>query len=660
MTDLIKNIKELLPNILADPYGWANTTSIATLVGALKTFSHYYYNTKENLVTDAVFDIIRDVLEKRDSENPYLKEVGAPITKDKVKLPYTMPSLDKIKPTTDTLSKWIQKYKGPYVLSDKLDGVSCLFYKTRNSLKLFTRGDGKEGQDITHLTQYVLKIPKTVLKTIPDETAVRGELIIPKKSFKLIPPEYKNSRNAIAGLVNAKHFSEDIANITEFVAYSVINPRHTQSDQMDMLKKWKFNVVTYNIVDKLTNEQLATLLDDRRKNSAYEIDGIVVVDSSQVYDNPESNPEFGFAFKKVMTDQITEATVVDVLWKVSKHGYIKPRIEIKPVDLLGVTIKYATVFNAKFVVDNKLGPGAVIKLIRSGDVIPYVMEVLKPATSKKPKMPEIPYIWNDTNVDIIVKDIHGAANDEILIRQFVSFFEKLGVKFISEGIVTKIVKAGYTNLMDIIDANLDNLADIDGIGDKLLQKIYTNIDNAFKTTNLETLMAASNVFGRGFGVRKIKPLLVAYPNIMNEKWTKATIIEKLMVVDGFDTKTATQFANNFSKFIKFFEELSEVAEIEHLKTPKAKAKPAAAAAAAAKVQNNVSFKGQTIVFTGFRNKEWETFIEEHEGKVTSAVSKNTTLVVYAVDGPESNKVTKARELKIPMMTIDEFKNKYKL
>ncbi len=635
-----------LQKILKDPYNYAVSIGPKKLATLLKKLSEHYYNTGVSLVPDVMYDVLRDTLEELDPNNKFLKQVGAPISKDKVKLPYFMPSLDKIKPTTDALDKWLKKYDGPYVLSDKLDGVSGLIYKDKqDKVKLFTRGDGSEGQDISHLIPYVLK--NTVqLSKMPKDSAIRGELIVSKENFKKVSGEFKNARNTVAGLVNSKHYSKKLAAITDFVGYAVINPELTQLEQMKKMEQWKFSVVNYVVKKKLTNDMLSKYLVERRKDSSYEVDGIVVIDSSKVYSNKNKNPEHGFAFKAVLTDQVAEATVMDVLWDVSKHGYLKPKVKINPINLVGVEINYATAFNAKFVKDNVLGPGAVIKLVRSGDVIPHIMKVIKPSASGKPKMPDTPYYWTKTGVDIVVKDIHGDRKDRILVRQITHFFKVLGVKYISEGIITKIVESGHKSVIDIIK-NKDKLSQIDGVGDTIVDKIFTNIDNAFKSLTLGQLMAASNIFGRGFGTRRARLITDEYPNIMKEKWTKDAMISKIEKIDGFDTLTATQFASGFDKFKTFVTKLEKVVDISHLKKKQV-----------SKKKTDMKFKDMKIVFSGVRDKDAEKIIENNGGKVTSSVSNNTTLLVYA--DKETSKYKKAVELDIQTLTLDEFKKKYNM
>lgn len=640
------SITSLAKKINNNPYSFAVSVTIDTLVQTLKDLSHHYYNTKHALVTDEIYDILTSILKNRDPTHPFFDQIGAPIDHDVVKLPYFMPSLDKVKSDTDAITKWIKIYQGPYVLSDKLDGVSGLFVKTKGLYKLYTRGNGIEGQDITHLIPFV--IPNIDTLNIPNNAAIRGELIISKHDFETIKDSFAIPRGAVAGVVNAKNFSVRIAKLTRFISYAIIHPPLTQTQQMTTLKKWKCPLVTYRIDKKINNNMLSNYLIKRRNEGNYDIDGIVVVDSNKYYSLTQKKPHHAKAFKMVLNDQIAETIILDVEWTPSMYGYLKPRIVIDPVVINGTTIKYATAHNALYVVDNLLGPGAVIQLIRSGDVIPKIHKVLKPAATGKPKLPDIPYKWNKTRVDLIVKDIHGAAKDSINTKTITHFFKVMKVKFISEGIVTKLVDAGYNTVIKVISAKLDDLINIDGVGTTLVKKIFTNIKHSFKVATLPQLMAASSTFGRGFGVRRLNLIIENYPKIMTLSWTTTQLKNKVINIDGFDDITATQFSDNFNNFKKFFDQLSKVANIKHLKYPK-------------KIILGKLFTGMRIVFTGFRDKDLQRFVESNGGKVTTSVSKNTSLVVYV--SPEgkapSAKLVKAKQLGITLLTRNDFNNKYK-
>lgn len=655
--DNINDIQEILPELLDNPDKYAKSIPIDTLVDILKKLSYYYYQTGNELVPDAIYDLLFDILSNRDPTNLYLQQIGSIPVKDKVKLPYPMASLNKVKPTSDTLDTWKSKYSGPYVISDKLDGVSALLYKMNNkNIKLYTRGDALSGQDISYLIPHIISL-KVDLTKIPDKTAIRGELIISKNNFKKISQEYKNARNTVAGLVNSKNYSVEIAKLTNFIAYSIIHPNYKQDKQMDKLKEWNFPHVTYKVEQDITVENLSKYLLERREKSTYDIDGLVVVDSSQIYTVTTSNPNYAFAFKMILTDQIATATVLQVEWNVSKDGYLKPTVKIYPVNLVGVVIKNVTAFNARYVVDNKLGPGAIIKIIRSGDVIPHILEVLKPAQT--PQMPPdyIKYKWNKTNIDLIVEDVgDSSVGNVIAIKQITNFFNQLGVKYISEGIVTKLVENKYKTIFDILDGDLNKMSQIEGLGIKVLTKVFDNLKNALQTTNMETLMSASNIFGRGLGKRKLKVILEAYPNIMTNKWDTKTLKNKILELYGFDEITASQFVINFPKFKEFFTKFKNTKFIKDnninlskFEKPKEKNKEK-------KENKNQLFTNQKFVFTGFRDKELQKFIEDNGGTVNTSVSKNTTWVIYT--DTSGAKYQTAITLGINTITLDEFREKY--
>jgi NAD-dependent DNA ligase len=655
---------EILEQIDSNPRKYAENVTISELVQNLQILSDVYYNTGNSLVDDATFDMLREVLEERDPKNKFLKNVGAPIKveKEKVKLPYPMGSLNKIKPEKENLQDWLDKYKGPYILSDKMDGISAQLYKkSANEYKLYTRGDGLVGQDISNLVPYIITNDSIKLDEIPIDTSIRGEIIMSKKNFETISGEMKNARNAVGGIVNSK--TEDatfkkLAKLCDFITYEIIHPRLLYQEQFKLLEKYNFKVAKHRVEKNISYDMLSEYLKDRRKNGEYEIDGIVVADGSKIHEHVEGYPDFAFAFKTVLDDQIAITTVVRVIWDASMDGYLKPRIEIVPVQITGTTVTYATAFNAKFVEENKLGPGAKVKLVRSGDVIPHIMEVIKPATSDKPQMPDIPYVWTPTHVDIIVQDLYGAQNDVITVKRLTFFFKSIDAKYISEGIITKLVNAGYKSVKDILSADKDKLSEIDGIGDKLVNKIFDSIHEALKNVGLAQFMAATHIFGRGLGERKIKEILKTYPNIMNEKWDNKTFLNNILKINGFSTITATKFCDNFKEFKEFLNELNTVegVDLSHL-TKKVEIKPEDEN----EDENEIDLSGKSFVFTGFRDKTLEEKIEELGGKVKTSVSKNTTAVVKPDDSEEkSSKLGDADTYKVKILTKSEFIDQYNL
>lgn len=623
--------------------------SLSDIANMLLTANEAYYN-KTPLITDSQYDIIREYLEHKDPTHPALRKVGASVSKDKVKLPYYMGSMDKIKPDTRALQDWKTRYSGPYVVSAKLDGISALYVVDEDgTAQLFTRGDGIIGQNITHVIPY-LNLPR--IKGI----AVRGELIMTKKMFETIYADEgaPNSRNLVAGILNRKtRTPEDYRNIN-FVAYEVIEPTGlSPSAQLKFLEthsedKIPWIRVEYDIIrskDDLTNELLSKQLIEMRNGYDYEIDGLIVANDA-VYPRREGNPEHAFAFKMLLTDQVVEAKVLDVIWTASKDGYLKPRIRIEPVFVSGVVIEYATAFNAAFIEENNIGIGAVVRLIRSGDVIPHILSVEVPAPS--PKMPEVAYQWNDTHVDIMLENKDDAT---VRLKVITSFLKTLGVDGAGEGNVRKMTKAGYDTIPKVLAMSVSDYMKVDGFGERLAMKIHDGIQKAVKEVDLPTLMDATNIFGRGMGQRRLREIMDVLPDILENNATPTAKIARISSIHGFAKKTAEKFVSNIQDFLDFLEETG----LEWKLDKKNKGAVVAAAAAAASSSHKHQLYGKSIVMTGFRDKELIAAIEAVGGKTTDSVSKNTSYVIVKDLSETSVKAAKARELGIPIILLNEFK-----
>ena len=148
-----------------------------------------------------------------------------------------------------------------------------------------------------------------------------------------------------------------------------------------------------------------------------------------------------------------------------------------------MTISYATGFNGKFIKDNNIGVGAVITLIRSGDVIPHITEVTQPASA--PKMPTQAYVWNESNVDIMLEN---KEDDEIVRDKTITgFFRVLGVEGLSSGNVKRITNAGFDTIPKIIKMTKEDFLSIEGFKDKLSTKISNGISEKLETVSLPNL-----------------------------------------------------------------------------------------------------------------------------------------------------------------------------
>jgi NAD-dependent DNA ligase len=626
-----KKLRALLVQLSKEGISLLNSTGEPTLAAMILYANDSYYN-KKCVVCDGVYDILKEFMERNYPGNPVLDEIGAPPSKAKVALPYFMGSMKKIKPDTRALAKWVAKYKGPYVISGKLDGISVLYTTEGGTARLFTRGGATLGMDISHMIPY-LQLPDE-----PDIT-IRGELVMKKATFeKKYKGTYKSMRNMVGGLANAKKREPAKWSDLDAVCYEVIKPSLKPSAQMAWLESHGVITVIHHDEKKVSNELLSTVLVDWRENYAYEIDGIIVVDD-KIYPRSRKNPDHAFAFKMVLSDQVVEAKVVDVLWTVSKDGYLNPRVQIEPVDIRGATIEFATGHNAKFIVDNKIGVGAVIRMIRSGDVIPKVDAVITPAAA--PKMPDIPWKWNATHVDAILKGTE--ASTAVRDKNIEYFFKTIDVDGLGPGNVAKIINAGFDSVPKILAMNKADLLTVKGFKAKTADRIMGGMRRTIAKVPLPILVKATNIFGRGVGKSKMTTLLRTHPDILTSPLSTEEKVQLVVNTEGFSKKSATPFVQTIPLFLEFIRETGLQHKLQQT---------------SAKIDDSHPLFGKRIVMTGFRDKALQERLEELGAKLTGSVSKRVFVVLVSDIDSDSGKAEEARQLGVPLMTSGEFEAKY--
>jgi len=620
--------------------GILKTLSEDELSNMLRQANNAYYCDSKPIMNDNEYDILRETTLSMYPENEAALEghtnCNMDVDKKKVTLPYEMWSMDKIKPDTKALSNWQIKYTGPYVLSCKLDGVSGLYSTEGEEPKLYTRGNGKIGQDVSHLIPY-LNLPKD------KNVVLRGEFIIKKAVFETNYKEkFANPRNFVAGVINQKKIEPEKYNNIDFVIYEVIKPSSKPSEQFSYLESFSnINIVKYANHDEINNNLLSHLLVEWRNNYDYEIDGVICIDD-KIYERASGNPEHAFAFKMVLSDQIAEAKVLDVIWTPSKDGYLKPRVQIEPIVLGGVTIEYATGFNAKFIKDNSIGIGSLIKLVRSGDVIPHIVEVIQ--SSSEPMMPKEKYIWNDTNVDIMLEN--KEINETVINKTITGFFKIIGVEGLSTGNIKRITDAGYNSIPKIIRMTKDDFLKVEGFKDKLATKISNGIAEKIKSTSLPELMQATNIFGRGFGEKRFKLILTAEPDILTSPVSNEEKVNKVKLISGMAEKTANKFVKYIDEFLKWVTEAGLEYKLNENQV----------------ISENIDIShplyNKKIVMTGFRDNDLIEQLKQVGADMSSTVNKNTHIVIVKDKTISTGKLDEARKLNLTIMTPDEVINMY--
>ena len=621
-----------IQSLLKDPVNYLKTKNKKDIVSFLEECDKAFFNTSSTLVSDDMYDLVKNYLKKLDPKNPYFKRVGAD-EETKVKLPYWMGSLDKIKDDEKAIDSWKKKYKGPAIVSDKLDGISCLFYKNDNDIKIYTRGNGIEGQDISHLRNYI---------TFPNVTetkfAIRGELIISRSNWEKIKDIGSNARNVVAGAIHSKILNKTILGNIEFLAYDIMYPEMKIEDSFNYFTRNNIKCAYYKLLEEsdINLQSLSKQLESRRKDSEYEVDGIVIYNNKQHKLVNGKNPKYAFAFKSILTHEQAEVIVTDVEWNVSMHKYMKPIIKFNEVVISGVKIQKATGFNGKFINDNIIGPGSRIVIIRSGDVIPHVLKVLSVSSNGKPKMPENKYRWTDTQIDIIL-DEEGKNKDQD-IKSYTYFMSKLDVGLVKESTIKKMYENGFDTLEKILKVKVEDLVSLEGFQVRSATKIVENFQK-IKEAECDLLLDASNILGRGFALKKIKLISDKYPLNKKAEILKLTV-DDLLKIDGIGNVNAKQFVENIKKFYEFLDKIGYKCDKEEVKKELVNVKTV--------------LKDKKFIFTGFRNKDWEKLITDSGGKIVTSVSKTVDYLVVKNKTDKSGKIDKANELGVKILDMGEF------
>lgn len=587
-----------------------------SLVKKIKLCNKAYHENQKALCTDYEYDLLIEKLTALDPTHKLLSHIGHLPSEGKVKLPYHMGSIDQFK-TDKQIDRWAKTYSGPYNVSVKLDGISALlvFDKSGNK-KFYSRGNGTVGQDITNILPFISH--PTGLK----DTVLRGELIVSKKDFAEIQG-YATPRSYVNAMIAMKGGPKKKTKIS-YIVFEVLN-KGTMTEQFKWCKKNKVNCVPNSNYTNISVDILTQTLNAYKKISKYDMDGIVIM-SDKLYDrNKSGNPKYGFKFK--INPEGTLTTVKKVHWRVSKHGKIVPQVEFNEILLNNSKVSFATGIHAKHIVDNKIGVGAKIMVVLSGDVIPAIVSVLEGSREKSLLPDTMDYAWDETHVNIYVKE---GTNQKRLEH----FFNVMGTDYLGPGIIKKLESHGFNCVERIYKLKKTDLLKIEGFQDKSADKLLESIRETFsKERPLSVYAYASMTFGENMGSRKLLKLEEMYG-----RYDKMTLKESDVVkVDGLGGKNAKQIVElqaQFKLFMKYHPFL-KVLDSKKLK--------------------KVDPKAKKFVLSGFRsNEKLDAKLKKEGGVVVDQVSKDTFAVIVKDLSKESGKVKKARSLNIPVYQLQNY------
>lgn len=589
------------------------------------------YRQGNALISDQEYDSLIEKLIQLDPNHPFLDQVGYLPTDEsrKIKLPIAMASMNKIK-TIEEFNNWIRLKNIPLntelIATPKFDGLSLCALESEK--KAATRGDGTVGQKSDGHFQLISN-----QFGVDYDQWVYGEVIMPKKTFlDKYSNDFANPRNLVAGLMNNKSATPPLKDCV-YIRYGIDDKSgkfSTKKQLLDFLNSYQLTPVNYQVlkVNDITEDILKDLF--HQWSVDFEIDGIILEVNDLSLQNKlgretsSNNPVWARAYKSPEFEQVAETTITGISWNISKQGLLKPIIHVNPIKLDGVTVSNVTGNNARFVKDMGLGVGAVIKIKRSGMVIPLITEVITTVEWVEPTI-GVDLEWNENGIEL--RTVNETEDQKL--KQLISFFEILEVDNVGEGVITQLWNEGYQSVKDILSLKTTDLEKIDRFGKRKAKIVYDNIHKKMSGVELSKLQHATGLFS-GLGSKKLALL---------EHFTQKPTIDQVLSIEGFAQKSAEVYLENYDKFFTFIQELPitlvSKKEVE--------------------VKGN-QFEGETFVFTGVRSKEAEEKIVELGGKIGSSVSKNTTYLVMKVKGSGSSKEVKAESLGVKIITLDELLN----
>ena len=607
---------------------------IDVLKDILEKSNDRFFNGDNPLMNDEMYDYIKDYVLTLDPN--YKQFVGYKVKGKKIKLPIWMGSMDKKKGGIDVSN---------VIITNKLDGVSCLLVKKAKKYTMYTRGDGTHGQDITNLMKYLNVQTDNEL----DSYMIRGELVLSNHNFSKLKMNASNPRNTVSGFVNSKTPNEELINKIDFVGYEVIEPKSmTPYDQLMYMQHNGFTPVPFGNFKNINDTQLLELFSRRKKESLYDIDGLVVAKNEVYLPVKKGNPKHAFAYKpsyENVENKVT--TVIEVIWKISKDGYYKPTVTFEQIDINNVKITKASGFNGEFIYKNKIGKNAKINVIRSGDVIPHITKVI---TGTVADMPKGKYKWSESGKDIIVdtnvstgKEGASVSNksvvNELLKSQFEYMLTKLNIEFLGKGTINKLYENDITTIKALYDVKVEKLKEIKGFGDQKSKNIIDAVKKRRTELTCIDYMVASNMFGRGFGQTRFEMIILEFPP-SNVKIPSTIEISN---IDGLGDKLAAQYITGLIKFRSFMSENNIKCTVGEV-APK---------------ESNL-FSNKKIILTGFRDDAIINFIKANNGKLSKSVSNDLYMIIH--NQIPSKKPSKTYDFgvqnNITLMSKNDFLKKY--
>lgn len=640
-------------------------TEIKKLADQILYHKKKYYDGEPE-ISDEAYDALEDKLRNLDPDNPVLYIVGVP---EGGKVTHNTPMLSCQKATTiDEIMKW-SKGLNVYV-GYKIDGFSLsLIYENGRLMQAATRGNGIMGDDATLPIMKIASIPKTIKQT--ENVNVRGELFMQISEFNRIKRtegiEYSSPRNLAVGTVKQKDLSLLEKRELEFHAFELLGIEENASLERhgELLHLWGFNTADFKLLMSPTRDEIESLFQqtqEERDSLDFEIDGLIFKynDAAQRASagRTEHHPKWMIALKFASQGDIS--VVQHITWQVGRTGVLTPVAELDPVEVMGAVIKRATLHNAEFLETLDVAEGDTVMVIRSGDVIPKITELVDKGvneTSFPSNCPSCGTKLKRDGVNLVCTGSRCRDRDIQAIRHWirVTDIEGLGPKN-----VAKLYDQGLIrHFSDLYDNKLTEGVLVNHLG-KNGSKIFKSIQEK-KHIPFHIFLAGLGIESLGKGMAKI---LVKHFNTF-EDLKKATV-KQLILLEGISDLTANYIHSGLHDPALSDHILAKGVKIIYQEKKKSIMKKERMGGldqfiTSGEVTHTFSESQEptkTIYVTGkisgMTKKDIENFVAQH-GYEWASLSKKLDLLVLG-ENPGSAKLEKARKYGLTIKTWDEFRN----
>ncbi|WP_185864717.1 NAD-dependent DNA ligase LigA [Blattabacterium cuenoti] len=646
----------------------------------LDDHNYKYYVLNNPDISDYVFDKKLSELSVLEKKYPELYDPNSPSIKigtdvDKIDCTihhhkYKMYSLKNVYSKKE-LIVWLEKINNlfndnniSFVCEPKYDGVSInLIYKNGILTHAVTRGDGEKGEDVTKNVRTITSIPlKLIGNNYPSYLEIRGEIFLPIKNFLILNKRrikigknpYNNPRNTASSTLKIHNYKEVFTRGLYCVAFSVSGenlPFYDQYKSLKYINNWGF-ITPLKHLCKNVNDifYFINFWKIYKKEQPYQTDGIVIkvneYEKQYFLGCTSKYPRWAIAYK--FREKPSETKLLNLTFQVGRTGIITPVANVIPISISGTTIKRVTLYNNHFIKKNEIYHGDTILLEKGGDIIPKITEInIKKRSHKADPILFLKKCPSCNGTLIKKNELYYCINKNCYskrIKKIIHFVsdKSMNIQNIGHKIIEKLYKKGFLyNLYDLFQLKKKELLQIEGIKEKLAEKILNNIETSKKLTPYHKVIYALGIHHVGEYISK--RLIEHFTNIHDLMHAS---YDNLISIPGIGKETSKNIITYFS-----------IQENKHMIQMLVKFGLNLSTSKNRKIKKNSCFEGKAFVFTGklscMNRNRAKDIIESLGGVVYNTVNNKINFIIVGKNfGSKLEKSIYKRTIKI--LTEDIF------